>query len=329
MANPIVPKNKAAPTGTARINGQSKAKLRKAMKRIGQRVIALYDTVPRVVTTPDDAGISTNSLKYFLRVQRYMGLGFTHVEATNAATYRYLIGIPGLQAMREDVGDIIDQELEDGDIITPFVTASFNLGTTTAIVNMTKQVPDYPITFQSMQFTQAHQVRVSIVQSRVFEDMQGLSGDMKSSLNRILGSGMAKGDGPRAIAKQIHEEVGIPEWNSGNNKASYARALRISRTEINHAHRTATRAQDQEANKLGIKTGMLWFSALSSTTRRTHARRHGHVHTREEDESFYSRDSNEINCLCSANSVVLQDGKPIDPEFITRLQGQGETFFKE
>ena len=329
MANPIVPRNKKTPTGTARINGESNAKLHKAMKNIGQKVRLRFEQVPSFVTTPDDAGISTNNLKRFLKLQRYMSYGFTHTEAVNAASYRYAFNILTLQQLTADVNSIVDQELEDGNIITPFVKSSFNLGTATAIANLSKQVPNYPITVESMALSQPHQMRVSILQGRVFEEMNGLSGDMKANLNRILSTGMTQGDSPRVIARRINQEIGIPEWNAGDNKASFARALRISRTEINHAHRVANRAQDQEANKLGIETRLLWFSALSATTRKTHARRHGHDYTRQEVERFYNKDGNEINCKCSQNSLVLVDGKPIDPKFIDRLQSQGTTFFDD
>jgi hypothetical protein len=306
MANPIVPKNKTTPTGTARINGQSNAKLKKAHRNIGQRVKAAFNEIPREQVSVDQAGI-----------------------ATNATNYRYQINILTLTQLSNEIEQIINQEFENDLLLEPFVTSSFNLGTATALANLQAQVPDYPVSLEVLQLSEPHQVRVSVVQSRAFEEMQNLNSDMKTNLNRILKDGMIQGDSPRVIARRINQEIGIPEWNSGDNKASYARALRISRTEINHAHRVATRAQDQDANKLGIETGMLWFSALSKTTRRTHARRHGHDYTRQEVEDFYSRDGNEINCKCSQNSIVLKDGKPLDPEFTERLQQQGKTFFKD
>ncbi len=329
MANPIVPRNKKTPTGTARISGESNAKLKKAHKNIGQRVKELFNEIPRELTTADQAGIAANR-KLFYRVQRLMGFGYEYEEAVaNAASYRYQINVFGLTQLTSSIEQIINQELENDLILEPYVTSSFNLGTATALANLQAQVPDYPVSLDVLQLSEPHQVRVSVVQSRAFEEMQNLNSDMKTNLNRILKDGMIQGDSPRVIARRINQEIGIPEWNSGDNKASYARALRISRTEINHAHRVATRAQDQDANKLGIETGMLWFSALSATTRRTHARRHGHVYSRQENEDFYSRDYNQVNCRCSANSIVLQDGKPLDPAFVKRLQAQGKLFFND
>lgn len=308
MRNPIVPRNDKAPVGTARISGEANAKIKKAYKRIGQRVKILFNRIPVKEVTPDNAGISNNADQ----------------------TYQYLISPYDVNALASQIDAIIKAETEDGDIITPYAVSSFNLGTIAAINNLVAQVPSYNVSPDTLQFSPAHRARIVIIQQRMFEEMQNLNGEMRANMGRILTEGMSQGKSPRAIARQIYQQVGIPEWNNGENKASYARALRVSRTEINHAHRTATRAQDQDANKMGISTGLLWFSALSATTRRTHARRHGHIYTRQEVEDFYGRDGNEIHCKCNQSSIALQpDGQPYDPEFVKRLQGKGKIYFEK
>ena len=47
------------------------------------------------------------------------------------------------------------------------------------------------------------------------------------------------------------------------------------------------------------KMGILWFSALTPTSRDSHAERHGVIYTTDEVRSFYSKDENSKNCLCS------------------------------
>jgi hypothetical protein len=301
MRNPITPRNDEAPVGTAGITRTADAALRKSMKRIGQRVKVMLNKIP------------------------------TQEITINADTeYRYLIAPASIFQLADDIGDIIEQETDNGEMLEPYGVSSFNLGTTQAIANLAAQVATYPITPESLQFSQPHQARINIVRSRMFEEMQNLNSTMKANLNRILVQGISEGQNPRVIARQIYQEAGIPEWNSGNNKASFARALRVARTEINHAHREAGRAQDRDANALGIKTKLLWFSALLPTTRKTHARRHGHYYTREEVERFYSRDGNSVNCRCSQRSLVLDENdEPYDPTFIERLQKKGKVFFND
>lgn len=77
-----------------------------------------------------------------------------------------------------------------------------------------------------------------------------------------------------------------------------------------------------EANDLyGLKTLLVHISALSPTTRHTHAVRHAHLYTNEEVRDWYSKDGNSINCKCSQQSVLVDaDGKPEYPDTISKLK---------
>ena len=304
MGLPIKPRNEAAPNGTTRIINGAEKELRQSVKRIGQRVIKLLKSVQAMPVPDNEGGIQVNR------------------------SYYYLITATQLMQMGDEIGVVIDEELQP-DALNPFLVSSFNLGTTQAIANLANQT-SLPYDAATKIMSPAHQARIAIVQNRVFEYMQNLNADMKANLNRVLSNGMLNGESPFTVARQIRDEIGIPEWNSGDNKASYARAVRIARTEMNNAHREAIRAQDVDANELGIKTRLLWFSAMSATTRRTHARRHGHLYTRDEVNSFYSRDANGINCKCNQTSVVVNDqGEPDNPDFVSRIKSQGEKYFDD
>ncbi|MGB2063584.1 MAG: phage minor head protein [Marinomonas gallaica] len=278
--------------------------LRKKMKRVGQRVIKMFDKVQGYEVPDNEGGIQVNK------------------------SYLYLISAFQMMQMSDELETIIGEELPP-DTVNPFVASAFNLGTTQAIANLANQTAlPYDATQKIM--SPAHQARIAIVQNRVFEQMQNLNADMKANLNRVLTDGMLNGENPRDVARRIRDQIGIPEWNSGDNQASYARAQRIARTEMGTAHREAIKAQDQDANDLGIKTKMIWFSALKPTTRKSHARKHGHLFTRDEISSFYSRDGNAINCFCSQQSVVLdEEGNPDNPEFVNRIKKVGDEFFKD
>lgn len=68
--------------------------------------------------------------------------------------------------------------------------------------------------------------KVQMLATRSFENMKGVTGPMAAKMNAILADGMAKGLGPREVAKLMNEQMGI----------SLSRARMVARTEIIHAH---------------------------------------------------------------------------------------------
>ena len=148
-------------------------------------------------------------------------------------------------------------------------------------------------------FTQGFQSRVGLVQSRVFEEMKGLTDSTKTDLANTLARGMASGKGVKALTKDVMKRVDI----------SYSRSKRIVRTEILNAYRTATAAETDVINEdvyADSEWGMLqlWFSALAPTSRPTHVQKHGETYTTQEVREFYTLSGNAINCLCSQSPVL-------------------------
>ncbi len=150
------------------------------------------------------------------------------------------------------------------------------------------------------------------------EEMKGFSGQGAKDLARVLMAGIQEGLNPRKVAKDVIEQF----------SQAKTRAERIARTEINMALRRGRLDEEQDAQeRLGIKTGMLWASALRSTTRPSHARRHGRVYTIEEVRDFYSRDANAINCMCAQTSVLLdENGQPTSKRAISRMSKKREEY---
>lgn len=68
--------------------------------------------------------------------------------------------------------------------------------------------------------------KLKLLATRSFEELKGITDQMSKDMNRILADGIAHGKNPKQIARDLTEEVDI----------SKARALRIARTEIIHAH---------------------------------------------------------------------------------------------
>ena len=74
----------------------------------------------------------------------------------------------------------------------------------------------------------------------------------------------------------------------------------------------------------------LWFSALSPTTRKAHASKHGTTATTQENREFYSKDGNQINCLCSQSPVLAnkRTGEILQKPLQKRMEKQKEVWQK-
>lgn len=198
-----------------------------------------------------------------------------------------------------------------------YVSVAALRGITQTFANLSQQSPAYKSGRESVMAiirSEPHQRRMSLVRARVFEEMKGLSGQVKASMARILTEGIGRGQHPRDIASQLKKQSVVES----------RRAHRIARTEITTALRRARWDEADEAESLyGVKTKELHLSALSPTTRATHAARHGNLYTREEVRDWWSIDSNSINCKCSTTSIMVgDDGKPVVPSIIDRAKAR-------
>jgi hypothetical protein len=95
------------------------------------------------------------------------------------------------------------------------------------------------------------------------------------------------------------------------------------------AHRRAKwEESDSARDDLGVFTRELHLSALLPTTRRTHAARHGTLHTTTDQEEWYQKDGNAINCRCSTVEVLTdKSGNPENPAFVAKVKKEGKSFF--
>ena len=174
-------------------------------------------------------------------------------------------------------------------------------------------------------FSQGFQSRVGLLQARVFEGMKGLADSSKADLADTLARGMASGKGVRALTKDVMGRVDV----------SKSRAKRIVRTEILNGYRTASANETDVINEDVYKDsewGMLslWFSALSATTRKSHASKMGNTYTTQEVRDFYSINGNAIFCLCSQSPVLAnkKTGEILQKPLQKRLRKKKEVWQK-
>jgi SPP1 gp7 family putative phage head morphogenesis protein len=148
--------------------------------------------------------------------------------------------------------------------------------------------------------------------------MRGFTDDVTKRARFILGETIARGKSPKWAVSQLSEAI------DGEKK----RALRIARTEMGVAFRSAVMDESaQAASQFELKMKMLWVSALMATTRKSHAERHGQLYTIKEVQDFYSVQGNSINCRCSqVSTVVNEKGEALAKNLIAKMQKQEEAW---
>ncbi|WP_435631491.1 phage minor head protein [Carnimonas bestiolae] len=230
------------------------------------------------------------------------------------------------QTLLDQIADVIDSLIDryllpdNQPIGLQQILNAYQASSANAATNIVTQTGGAQQQLESMLMSQPYQSRISTLSSRVFNEMDGFNSRLRTELRRTLTDGMVRGDGMDDISKAVTNRLGVNE----------SRALTITRTEINNAHRNAIWDQDQDAQDIGINTRLLWFSALSPTTREWHASRHGKIYTREDVEDFYGRDGNAVNCKCTQSSIIVDEkGNPLSSRLPDKLRKRRKEFLEQ
>lgn len=289
---PILPRNYQDPTGADALERRAMKDFARRMNKISKAYRSALDKIP--------SSLAVN------------------------ARYEYQLNPTLLSIILNDASYLVDQVLLEGNEyglwFYEYVDLAAEKGTGQSFYNLSQQSPVYAAGRESLASILAsdpYQQRMALVHARVFEEMKGLTAEVKRDMSRVLTDGVGRGLNPREVARNLTEQVGIEK----------RRANRIARTEVTTALRRAKWDEDDEAQELyGLKTRLLHISALSPTTRRTHAARHAHLYTNEEVREWYAKDANSINCKCSQQSVLVDDsGNPVYPDVITKLKQEYKT----
>lgn len=288
----ILPRNYQDPTGADALERRAMKDFARRMNKISKAYKAALDKIP--------SSLAVN------------------------ARYEYQLNPTLLSIILNDASYLVDQVLLDGNEyglwFYEYVDLAAEKGTGQSFANLSQQSLAYAAGRESLASILAsdpYQHRMALVHARVFEEMKGLTAEVKRDMARVLTDGVGRGLNPREVARNLTGQVGIEK----------RRANRIARTEVTTALRRAKWDEDNEAQELyGLKTRLLHISALSPTTRQTHAARHAHLHTNEEVREWYAKDANSINCKCSQQSVLVDDkGDPVYPDVTTKLKQEYKT----
>ncbi|MHC7873280.1 phage minor head protein [Klebsiella pneumoniae] len=242
----------------------------------------------------------------------------------NAGKFIYDMSAQELADLLEAVQVILDDYLLEGGEqnlwAMDYVAAEYERGTFSAYTNLSQQSPVYAAQTSIHQLLSSPAYLNQIAASRVttYSDWRGISDDARRDLAGVISDAVSRGVSPRETASVISKRLDV----------SMSRAKTIAQTEQVGALRRAQRNEtDLAKERLGLNTAILWISALKSTTRPTHAARHGKTYSTEEVAEFYSKNGNAFNCYCANVPCLLDDqGKLYNDGLTEKLTKERENW---
>jgi len=310
--NPLIPKKASDPAGQMPTVKRLFSDLKKRFNKINKRMVELVKEQRKYQTR-----ITTNKAYYEYQIDelRYQSINEYILRVLRA---NLLESFDGTKPLNWFYQSYLEQSFIDG--INDQVYSAKSMADP-AIVGeeITQQIMAIDEDYISPQ----QQQRLGLVYARVFEEMDGLTNSMKVDLANTLTRGMADGLGITEISKNIQKRVQV----------GFSRAQRIARTEIMQSYRTATRSEQRDINANIYADSdwhmqLLWWSALTSTTRKTHAAKHGGIYDNQEVDDFYSEGANAINCYCNQGPVLVnkKTGETPQQDLIDKMLKQKQVW---
>ncbi|MGC0826659.1 phage minor head protein [Pantoea agglomerans] len=290
IGTPIVPRNKADPTQSARPVNRM---FRDIENRYYQIKVALKKLFDERLAGQQRAS-NTQSYAVYGNV----------IYQVNAGTYIYDMSAPQLADLLQRVQLILDDYLLEGGSNSlwalQYVAAEYERGTHQAFTNLSVQSPIYEqqTTLQQLLSSAAYQNQVAAAYVSTYSDWLLESDRARGDLANVISDAIGRGINPRETASIVSKRLDV----------SMSKAKTIAQTEQVGALREAQwNETDWASERLGLNTGLLHLSALKPTTRQTHAFWHGKVRTVQEVRDWYAVDGNKYHCYCSQIPALLND----------------------
>ncbi|MEQ9886205.1 phage minor head protein [Pectobacterium zantedeschiae] len=300
IGTPIVPRNKADPTQSARQVGRMFRDIDERYLTIKRRLKAMFDQ--RLTGQQREA----NGEKSWLMCNN--DGAEPSLYQVNAGRYIYDMTAAQLADLLQIVQTILDDALLDGGSqnlwALDYVAAEYERGTRNAFTNLSVQSQAYAsqTTLQQLLSSSAYQNQIASAYISTYSDWKLESDRARGDLANVIADAIGRGVNPRETAKVISKRLDV----------SMTRAKTMAQTEQVGALRQAQwNETNWVADRLGLNTGLLWLSALKPTTRPWHASRHGNVYTTEQVRAFYAERGNQYNCYCSQIPVLLNEDDSI------------------
>ena len=301
-------KTKSDPTGQGKNRKRGERALRLRLTRAQKRVLSLFRAIPKQrrqkVDIRNAAGVTT--------------------------VYDYDATPQDLQDIARSIGFILNDELLESQFEMPFdwywkenIELPYREGSLeeTVIFNqliiaagvagiIVDGIPVEKITQQQVLTSQPYRLGLEKQYIANFGPIKSLSQTTSSQVISQINLGIQAGDTPTVISKSIQKRFDV----------SKSSADRLARTEVNKAY-TDSKMQfsDIASDQTGLRAAVMHISALTPTTRKTHADRHGNVYTTDAQRQWWNSGANRINCQCDVRTVLIdRNGKVVD----TELQGE-------
>lgn len=305
IGTPIIPRNKADPTQSARQVGRMYRDIDDRYYRIK---LALKQLLDERLSGTERIGNASHAVYGDVIYQ------------VNAGTYIYDMTAAQLADLLQRIQLILDDHLLDGGSqnlwALTYVAAEYERGTRQAFTNLSVQsaVYEQQTTLAQLLSSPAYQNQIAAAYVSTYSDWKGISDAARADLANVISDSIGRGVNPRETARIISKRLDV----------SMARAKNMAQTEQVGALRKAQwQETDWARERLGLNTAVMWLSALKPTTRAWHAARHGRVYTTEEVEAFYSVSGNRYHCYCSQIPVILDEkGQIVNPGLAERLAAE-------
>ena len=291
IRTPVIPRNKADPTQSARPVNRMFRDIEGRYYRIKLDLKQLLDER----LTGRERGSNQQSHAVHGNV----------IYQVNAGAYVYDMTASQLADLLQRMQIILDDALLEGGTnnlwALSYISEEFDRGTRQAFNNLSVQSPIYEqqTTLVQLLSSPAYQNQVAAAYVSTYSDWLLESDKARGDLANVISDAIGRGINPRETARIVSKRLDV----------SMARAKNIAQTEQVGALRKAQWLEtDWSRERLGLNTAVLWLSALKPTTRSWHAARHGRTYTTEEVEAFYAENGNRYNCYCSQIPVILDDG---------------------
>lgn len=271
--NPIIQRGSEDRTATAGIRRRAVVEIRRRFASAEADVLAAFDLIP--VYAQND--VRSEAVMYGLTPEQLAGIA---VEL--AATLARWI------AEGRDPAHVFWWDAYEDEAI--------KLGTAQSVANLTGLSATYAAarTLQQVIYSEPYRRRAGIAKFRAREHWTGLAAEQRTTLGQVIGRAVADGKNPRVVRKEIQEALGVGK----------ARAMLYAQTEIPGVLREARWEEaDIAREELGIRSALLWTSALKPTTRSWHASRSGKTYSTAEVRAFYAQGGNRYHCYLPGTRV--------------------------
>ena len=170
--------------------------------------------------------------------------------------------------------------------------------------------------------TPFHLDKVGVIYTRAYNELKGITGAMDQQISRVLAQGIADGNGPKILARNLRkaitgEGLGITD-SLGRYIPAKRRATMLARTEIIRAHHLATIQEYENWGVEGVKVKAEWKTAGDGRVCPDCAGMEGSVYTLEEIKNMIPKHP---QCRCVALPYMGEKevkgskvkDKPIEP----------------